>query len=65
LPIFDCRLKGEEVAAPLLQSTIGNQQSAMKTWSLAGGAYMPRRDRVCHPRRLLRVFRESSHFFKD
>ena len=30
----DCRLTGEEVATPLLKSTIGNQQSAMKTWSL-------------------------------
>jgi hypothetical protein len=27
------RLTAEEVATPLFQSTIGNQQSAMKTWS--------------------------------
>jgi hypothetical protein len=40
LPIFDCRLAGDEVATPLLQSTIGNQQWAMKTWSLV--AAMPR-----------------------
>src|SRR5208337_4875633 len=31
LPIDDCRLKGEEVATLLFQSSIENQQSAMKT----------------------------------
>jgi hypothetical protein len=33
-------LTGEEVATPLLQSTIGNQQAAMKTWSLRCGLWL-------------------------
>ncbi|MGA2611309.1 MAG: hypothetical protein ABSH01_28005 [Terriglobia bacterium] len=32
--IADCRWTLEGVATPLFQSSIGNQQSAMKTWSL-------------------------------
>ena len=34
LPIFDCWWTLEGVATPLFQSSIGNRQSAMKTWSL-------------------------------
>ena len=37
LPIFDCRWTLEEVATLLFQSSIGNQQSATKTWSLGCG----------------------------
>jgi hypothetical protein len=31
LPIFDCRLKAEEIPRALFQSPISNRQSAMKS----------------------------------